>query len=86
MACGLLTDWPRLITVVVANFKKAEIKKSSEEKSQNIFTAPARQQDLKQKCILLVHPRDRNTALLHLKGLSHEIEMNYKWYKATEPY
>jgi hypothetical protein len=21
-----------------------------------------------------------------LKGLSHEIEMNYKWYKATEPY
>ncbi len=21
-----------------------------------------------------------------LKGLSHEIEMNYKWYKVTEPY
>jgi hypothetical protein len=23
---------------------------------------------------------------VQLKGLSHEIEMNYKWYKATEPY
>ncbi len=22
---------------------------------------------------------------LALKGLSHEIEMNYKWYEATEP-
>ncbi len=21
-----------------------------------------------------------------LKGLSHEIEMNYNWFKATEPY
>jgi hypothetical protein len=20
-----------------------------------------------------------------LKGISHEIEMNYKWYKSTEP-
>ncbi len=30
--------------------------------------------------------RNKTNCNCFLKELSHEIEMNYKWYKATEPY